>query len=185
MVRGRWRLPGGELPIAEALARSIISASRVLEDDELAHEREHAMSAAAISETPPASSFVPITLMGTISHSARRWSAVAARSSPPNPPSWSARLISTTTSPRGSEPGDRLAIDALLSLDPERLRETVKSHQISMCGLAPALATLAALRRLGGGRAELVSYETSEGVSGDYDRVVGYAGLVIHQPDER
>jgi AmmeMemoRadiSam system protein B len=40
----------------------------------------------------------------------------------------------------------------MLSLDPERLRETVKSQEISMCGLAPALATLATLRRLGGGR---------------------------------
>jgi MEMO1 family protein len=48
-----------------------------------------------------------------------------------------------------------------------------------MCGLAPALATLAALRRLGGGRAELVRYETSGDVSGDYDRVTGYAGIVI------
>ncbi len=54
-----------------------------------------------------------------------------------------------------------------------------------MCGLAPALSTLAALRRLGAGRAELVRYETSGDVSGAYDRVMGYAGLVIHGPDQR
>src|SRR6266508_1164779 len=74
---------------------------------------------------------------------------------------------------------DRLAIEALLSLDPARLVAPVSEHRISMCGIAPATVTLAALGELAHGRAELVRYETSGDVSGEYDRVVGYAGLIV------
>jgi AmmeMemoRadiSam system protein B len=74
---------------------------------------------------------------------------------------------------------DRLAIDAVRSLEPARLWATVAEHDISMCGVAPAVATLAAVRELGGGEAELVRYATSGDVSGDYRHVVGYAGLII------
>ena len=51
-----------------------------------------------------------------------------------------------------------------------------------MCGAAPAVAMLCALADLGAGPSELVRYETSGDVSGDYDRVVGYAGVVIREP---
>lgn len=190
MVRGRWRLPGGELPIAEGLARSIVSASRVLEDDEIAHEREHAVEVQLpfLRRLRSDLAFVPITLMQddlVFCEEVGEAVAAALQSSAER-----ALLVCSTDLNHYESQGisnrkDRLAIDAMLSLDPGRLRETVKSQQISMCGLAPALSTLAALRRLGGGRGELVRYETSGDVSGVYDRVTGYAGLVIHGPDQR
>jgi AmmeMemoRadiSam system protein B len=49
-----------------------------------------------------------------------------------------------------------------------------------MCGLGAAVAGLAACRRLGSTRGNLVRYSTSGPVSGDFDHVVGYAGIVIH-----
>jgi AmmeMemoRadiSam system protein B len=48
-----------------------------------------------------------------------------------------------------------------------------------MCGYGPASVTLTATKLLGATRAELVKYATSAEVSQDYDRVVGYAGIVI------
>jgi AmmeMemoRadiSam system protein B len=75
---------------------------------------------------------------------------------------------------------DRLAIDAILALDPEGLQRTVRDHRISMCGIAPTTALLVALGDLGSPRAELIRYMTSGDVSGDYDRVVGYCGVIIH-----
>jgi AmmeMemoRadiSam system protein B len=38
---------------------------------------------------------------------------------------------------------------------------------------------LTAAKRLGAMHAELVQYATSAEVSGDYDTVVGYAGIVV------
>ena len=37
---------------------------------------------------------------------------------------------------------DRLALDALASLDPARLYRTVRDNRISMCGVLPAVVVL-------------------------------------------
>src|SRR5262249_5312118 len=74
---------------------------------------------------------------------------------------------------------DAKAIDPLLGLDPRRLHDTVRRERISMCGAGPATAMLIAARMLGATRAELVKYATSADVSGDFNRVVGYAGVIV------
>ncbi len=75
---------------------------------------------------------------------------------------------------------DRLALDALESLDPARLYETVEQHQISMCGMHAAVIVMETLRQLGRlHRCLEVGYTTSAARSGDSRRVVGYAGLLL------
>jgi len=74
---------------------------------------------------------------------------------------------------------DRMAIDKILSLDPEGLYETVRKEKISMCGYIPTTIMLFAAKALGSHSARLVKYTTSAEVSGDYDQVVGYAGVVL------
>jgi hypothetical protein len=59
------------------------------------------------------------------------------------------------------------------------LYETVRREGISMCGFGPAVAMLTACKALGATQAELVKYASSGDVSGDYDQVVGYAGVVV------
>jgi AmmeMemoRadiSam system protein B len=74
---------------------------------------------------------------------------------------------------------DRKAIDQILKLDALGLYEVVDREDISMCGYGPAAAMLTAAQTLHASRANLVKYATSADVSGDFDRVVGYAGMVI------
>ena len=75
---------------------------------------------------------------------------------------------------------DRLVLDAMATLDPTRLYETVRSNRISMCGMFPAVIVMETLRRLDLlSRIELVDYATSADASGDTQRVVGYAGLLL------
>ncbi len=74
---------------------------------------------------------------------------------------------------------DHAAIDQILALDPEGLFRTIHQMKITMCGYGPAIAMLAAARRLGGGKAELVKYATSADVSGDKSYCVGYAGIAV------
>jgi hypothetical protein len=74
---------------------------------------------------------------------------------------------------------DRLAIDAILNLEPTELLKRLKQQDISMCGYAPAVVMMTAARELGAGKVELVKYMTSGDTSGDYDNVVGYAGIII------
>ncbi len=80
---------------------------------------------------------------------------------------------------------DLRAIDALLGGDPVELFTRVLARErISMCGILPATALLEALPRLGGARAELLAHGDSADVSGEEDRVVGYASLVWREPPE-
>jgi AmmeMemoRadiSam system protein B len=48
-----------------------------------------------------------------------------------------------------------------------------------MCGVGPATAMLVASRILGATQADLVEYATSAEVSKDFNRVVGYAGVIV------
>ncbi|WP_456436301.1 AmmeMemoRadiSam system protein B [Thermovibrio ammonificans] len=75
---------------------------------------------------------------------------------------------------------DSLAIDAILDLNPEELYRRVHAYNITMCGVIPATVGLVAAKLLGAQGAELVDYRTSGDVTGDYDQVVGYAGIIIY-----
>ena len=74
---------------------------------------------------------------------------------------------------------DKMAIDRMLEINPKGLYETVTQERISMCGFLPTTVMLAASKLLGASSARLVKYMTSGEVSGDYDSVVGYAGVIL------
>lgn len=184
MTRGRWAIPGGEIPIAAPLAERILAESRELEEDEAAHAREHALEVQLpfLRRLRPDVQFVPVTLMKTdlaFCDAVGRAVAAAVRAYPEPTLLVSSTDLNHYESQAVSNKKDRLAIDAILNLEPERLQRTVRDHRISMCGIAPTTALLSALRELGAGRAELVRYMTSGDVSGDYERVVGYCGVLI------
>lgn len=74
---------------------------------------------------------------------------------------------------------DHFAIDQILAIDPPGLHRVVFDEDISMCGFAPTVAVLTACRDLGSSAGRLIRYTNSGEVSGDYDRVVAYAGIAI------
>ena len=74
---------------------------------------------------------------------------------------------------------DQKAIDRVLALDGQGLWEVVMNEDISMCGFGPTVVMLTAAKLLGATRATLVKYATSGDVSGDYQSVVGYAGIIV------
>ncbi len=70
---------------------------------------------------------------------------------------------------------DRMAIDAILEGDAAALYDTVREHNISMCGYGPVMATLEALAKCKG---TLLKYGTSGDVQPMRD-VVGYAAITL------
>ncbi len=75
---------------------------------------------------------------------------------------------------------DTVALEALEQLDPDALFHTVRRQHISMCGLLPAVVVLKTLHRLDRlKQAERVGYATTADVTGDPNRVVGYAGMLF------
>ena len=78
-----------------------------------------------------------------------------------------------------TEKKDEMALLAIRKLDGQDLLARCKRERISMCGRGPAAVVLAAARALGATQAEVIDYRHSGWVSGDNERVVGYAGVVI------
>jgi AmmeMemoRadiSam system radical SAM enzyme/AmmeMemoRadiSam system protein B/AmmeMemoRadiSam system protein A len=75
---------------------------------------------------------------------------------------------------------DRIALEAIQTLDPAHLYRTVRQHDISMCGLLPAVVVMQTLHNLGKlSQCIEVAYGTSADTGGSVDRVVGYAGLLF------
>lgn len=74
---------------------------------------------------------------------------------------------------------DGLALEKVLAFDAKGLLEVCRSHNITMCGVAPSAVMLTAARELGAATAEVVAYGNSGDVSGDNQQVVGYAAVIV------
>ncbi len=184
MRGGAWRYPGGTVPVARELAEALLAAGAELAEDAAAHLREHALEVQLpfLHRRQPELAIVPITLGRTDPAFCRAVGEAVGRivAGWPEP----VLVVDSTDlnhyeSQAVSNEKDRLAIDAILALDPDALWRTVTRHDISMCGIAPTQTLLWAAPALGVRAARLVRYQTSGDVSGNLARVVGYAGLVL------
>jgi AmmeMemoRadiSam system protein B len=181
---GCWEMPGKSLAVDEALCSELIASSHLFSDDPGAHAFEHSLEVQLpfIAYETDDIKIVPLTIRRadldecgqagraiarTISSSSRR--VVMAAST-----DMSHYLDHETTIKL-----DQLAIDRIIALDPEGLYNIVMANKISMCGMLPTAIMLFAARELGASDAELVLHTTSGEMSGDFDRVVGYAGLIV------
>ena len=74
---------------------------------------------------------------------------------------------------------DFLAIECMERLDTACLYERVFKYNISMCGVIPAVVGIEVAKELGATKGILVDYTNSGEVTGDYNSVVAYAGMVF------
>ncbi len=180
-----WAMPGGNVESDPVLARRLSQAVPGLDLDALAHQREHAIEVELplIARLAPGAKVVGIAVgHGDYDDCLRFAEGLAGvlRQRKDRP----LLLISSDMNHFANDPDtrrlDSIALAALESGDPEELYETVRGHNISMCGLLPAVIVLQTLRLLGGGkRFERTGYATSADATGDPRRVVGYAGMLL------
>ncbi len=185
LSKGAWRTPLGDAEIDAPLAETLRGACRLLQEDSVAHSGEHSLEVQLpfLQVLGPGFTFVPVAL-GTlrfedlVSVGEAVGRVLLAQTEDV--------LLLTTSDLNHYEDDaitrrkDRKAIDQLLAMDARGLYDTCRREEISMCGLGPSVAMLTALRAMGAKNAELVRYATSGDVSGDYDAVVGYAGMIFH-----
>jgi AmmeMemoRadiSam system radical SAM enzyme/AmmeMemoRadiSam system protein B/AmmeMemoRadiSam system protein A len=179
-----WTFPGGRLNADAELAQELVQAIPGLEADAGAHQREHAIEVELplLARLAPDCRVVGIAVGAGDLDSCRRFAAGLARVLRQRD-DW-LLLISSDMNHFASDAENRrldaLALEALDTLDPATVHETVTANNISMCGVLPAVIVLETLRRLGRlRRAERVGYATSGDVTGDLGRVVGYAGMLF------
>jgi MEMO1 family protein len=189
---GTWIIPGGEVAIDSAFARALLVDFPRAQADTFAHQFEHSLELQlpfliygydqprSMADAP--FRIVPILLgtteLGLCRDLGEHLAHLMSRSS------IRPLLIASTDmnhyeSESVTRQKDALAIEAIERLDPDELHARAEAHDISICGLGPVLTVLAAARRLDATEASLARYATSGEISGDYERVVGYAGFII------
>ena len=180
---GAWSLPTGEVAIDEDM-RDAVQRHCGLELDRHAHEHEHSIEVQLplAQARRPDLRLTAICLAGVpLPELAAIGEGLAACIREAGEPV----LLVASTDMSHYLPADvaaeldTLALTHVLALDPAGMHDTVRGRGISMCGVLPTTVTLFAALSLGATRAELVRYGNSGETSGDYDRVVGYAGVVI------
>jgi MEMO1 family protein len=187
MSSGFWKTPLGNVAVNEKLARELIGTADIFFDDASAHLGEHSLEVELpfLQKTMDDFSIVPVAIATgdpavlreagmRIGQLVLKW-GIAART-----------LIVASSdmthyeSRDAARTKDMLAVDAILALDGGKLLKVVGQKNITMCGVAPVAVMLAAAKVLSAVKAELVKYQTSGDVTGDFSSVVGYAGIIIH-----
>lgn len=181
---GAWRTPLGDVKIDEALAKDILNKSDHLKEDERAHLYEHSIEV----EIPFLQYFqedfeiIPICVVGEDGAILKKIGLEIASSIKALKKDVVIIASSDMThyEPQAdAERKDKEAIDAILKLDVDGLLNKVFTLGITMCGYGPTAIMLSAAKELGAKSAELVKYQTSGDITGDYDQVVGYAGIIV------
>lgn len=187
MTEGLWQTPLGDVKIDTQLAKQILSCSKYLKDDSLAHIYEHSLEV----ELPFLQYFktdfeiVPITVMcdelGVLKEIGKEIASVIIDNNLKD----SVLIVASSDmthyeSQAQAQKKDNEAIQAILELDEDKLMERVGRLNISMCGYVPVIIMLSAAKSLGAKSAKLVKYQTSGDITGEKDSVVGYAGITIY-----
>lgn len=184
MTEGTWSMPLGDVEVDSELANAVLEMSPRIFDNASAHSGEHSLE----TQLPFLQYFredfriVPICLMNLQLKECRALSEAILKAV-----SKVGRQVLIVASSDMSHyeshdeasAKDKKAIDQIIKMDPEGLYETVQENAISMCGVIPATVMLMVSKEMGARNAELVKYMTSGETSGNYDKVVGYAGVIV------
>ncbi|MEP9411378.1 MAG: AmmeMemoRadiSam system protein B [Candidatus Brocadia sp.] len=181
---GLWRTPLGDVAVDEEVVDEMVHVCNLAEKDRDAHLYEHAAEVQIpfIQYFNPGSKIVVMVLssgdIADLKNIGKSLSLVLQKLRPD-------ALVVASSDMTHHEPQasanrkDRIAIDEILALNEDNLYNKVHEMHITMCGIYPAVTMLVCSKERGARKAELVRYETSGDITGDYDQVVGYAGIMV------
>lgn len=181
---GAWNIPGGSLPIDTELAGALLDADPNITADTAAHTGEHSIEVILpfLRRLNPATTIVPIAIsmpsLPTLQQVGAAIGQTLKNFGRPVSMVISSDMSHYISHDEAKEK-DSMALGEALKLDPAAMFDTVRTNDISMCGVMPMTVGLFAALELGATKGELVAYATSGEVSGDFDQVVGYAGVLV------
>ncbi|MGA2234852.1 MAG: AmmeMemoRadiSam system protein B [Terriglobales bacterium] len=184
MANTAWQTPLGEVAADADLGARLLLRFPMLQEDSAAHRAEHAIEVQIpfLQAQQPELSIVPIVI-GTSDFDVLRGLGEALADVIADRDEKVLIIASSDMNHYESDAVTRVkdhkAIERVLALDARGLWEVVMNEDISMCGFAPTIVMLTAAKLLGATSATLVKYATSGDVSGDYESVVGYAGIIV------
>jgi AmmeMemoRadiSam system protein B len=193
MANTTWQTPLGEVAADADLAIRLLRRCPALEEDSAAHRGEHAIEVQLpfLQAQQPELSIVPIVI-GTSNFDVLRGlgealaDVIGDHQEEDREEDREGKVLIVASSDMNHYESDAVtrvkdhkAIERVLALDARGLWEVVMNEDITMCGFGPTIVMLTAAKLLGATSATLVKYATSGDVSGDYESVVGYAGIIV------
>lgn len=182
-----WNTPLGRADVDMVLAKDIIAGSNYITFDDMSHQFEHSVEVQIpfLQYMQKSFKFIPMVASHASVDIYRSVGKEIAASIKRLKLENDVMLIASSDmthyeSQSEAKKKDDMAIKSILSLDEQKLIDTISKFDISMCGYAPVAIIISAAKELGAGSARLISYATSGDVSGDYSAVVGYAGITIY-----
>ncbi len=184
MADTTWQTPLGEVRADVETAARLLRRFPELQEDSAAHRSEHAIEVQLpfLQVRQPELKIVPIAI-GTRDFDVLRGLGEALADVISAQKEKILIIASSDMNHYESDAVTRIkdnkAIERVLAMDARGLWDVVMNEDISMCGFGPTTVMLTAARPLGATSARLIKYATSGEVSGDYESVVGYAGITV------
>jgi len=193
MADTTWQTPLGEVPADAEMGARLLRRFPALEENSAAHRAEHAIEVQIpfLQARQPELNIVPIAV-GTSDFDVLRGlgealgDVIADRQEEDQEEDRPEKVLIVASSDMNHYESDAItrvkdhkAIERVLAMDARGLWEVVMNEDITMCGFGPTIVMLTAAKLLGATSATLVKYATSGDVSGDYESVVGYAGIIV------
>lgn len=180
-----WETPLGKVPLVTDLATALVKKSILFAPDDLGHQQEHSLEVQLpfLQLLQAKLQILPISVSRLSLQQCREAGTELAKAIKKfaKPVLMIASTDMTHYEPREqASEKDQLALGDMLSLDPAALYRTVLTQRITMCGVIPVTIALFAALALGAEQADLLCCTDSGYVNGDTERVVGYAGLIVH-----
>lgn len=184
MTEGSWLTPLGEVEIDEELACGLVEKYPLLDDDPIAHSREHSCEVQLpfLQEITKDFKIVPICMMMQDMETSRELGRVIAATA--NRLGRDIVVIASTDfthyQPHDvAKAQDAQVLEAIAALDEERMMRVIQANNVTMCGYGPVIATMVASKTMGARDASILKYATSGDTGGDYSAVVGYGSAVF------
>jgi AmmeMemoRadiSam system protein B len=184
MANTTWQTPLGEVAADADLGARLLRRFPALQEDSAAHRAEHAIEVQLpfLQAQQPELNLVPIVI-GTSDFDVLRGLGEALADVIADRAEKVLIIASSDMNHYESDAitrvKDHKAIERVLAMDARGLWEAVMNEDITMCGFGPTIVMLTAAKLLGATSATLVKYATSGDVAGDYESVVGYAGIIV------
>lgn len=180
---GAWETPMGTIKIDRDGTDRLLSKNDWLKTDENAHVAEHSLEVQLpFLQYIYGDSFtlIPITMEWLDVDICRGLgNAIAAAFSPEDTLIVASSDLSHYERQDTVNNKDSIALEAIVKLDVNAFADAVQQYNITACGIGPIIAALTACSIWGATEAQVLRHATSGDVSGDYDRVVGYASVAV------
>ncbi len=181
---GEWLTPLGATPVNGRLNSLLLKHTPYLTTDTVAHQREHSLEVQLpfLQYLRPDVTIAALCLghgpYGALCEIGKGIAAAIAEYGSEVLIVASSDMSHYEAAPLARQK-DQLALDRAVVLDGKGLLEVCQSNRITMCGVMPATVMIEAALTGGAKQTELIAYATSGDVTGDNERVVGYAAMTV------